>query len=33
MEGQCPHRGRPPQFDDLTMLCLEFRHYMKEETQ
>ena len=24
--------GDAPQFDDITMLCLEFRHYMEEET-
>ena len=24
--------GEAPQFDDITMLCLEFRHYMEEET-
>lgn len=23
--------GEAPQFDDITMLCLEFRHYMNEE--
>ena len=23
--------GDAPQFDDITMLCMEFKHYMKEE--
>ena len=23
--------GEAPQFDDITMLCMEFKHYMKEE--